>query len=201
MRTIILSCAHGINVPGKQSPDGQHKEYRWSRDILYIVANRLTRKGIRVILIPEQGNNDEPGLRKRVEMENKINGPSFVFSLHNNAAGYGKEWKQARGIEIWTSPGPTLSDSFATQIYERLQKEFPILNGDFPLKTFWRKNTSDNDPDKEEMFTELLSKHPAVLLEWLFQDNISDLNLLRDVNINSKLINVLVDELYKIART
>ena len=30
--TIILDPAHGEDVPGKRSPDGVHREYRWSRD-------------------------------------------------------------------------------------------------------------------------------------------------------------------------
>ena len=27
--TIILDPAHGEDVPGKRSPDGVHREYRW----------------------------------------------------------------------------------------------------------------------------------------------------------------------------
>lgn len=60
---------------------------------------------------------------------------------------------------------------------------------------------SDGDVDKEANFTELMNKHPAVLLEWLFQDNKEDVALLNDEKINSKLVEVLTDVLFKIVTT
>lgn len=200
-KTIILSCAHGVEVGGKQSPNGTHKEYEWSRKIQYAIADKLIVKGINVVLIPERRNNNEIGLWERVRLENEIRSPAFVFSLHNNAAGNGKEWKLARGVEIWTSRGQTESDQYATAIYERLQKEFPTIHAGFDKNVFWRKNTTDGDIDKEENFTELMSKHPAVLLEWLFQDNVDDVELLSNDDLNSELVDVLVDILFMISVT
>jgi N-acetylmuramoyl-L-alanine amidase len=200
MRTIILSCAHGLEVQGKQSPNGTKEAIR-SRRIQYAIADILERKGVNVVLIPERGNMTEIGLWKRVEIENTIPEPAFVFSLHMNAAGSGKVWKQARGIEIWTSIGQTKSDEYATLIYESLQRALPKINGNFPLSMFWRKDTSDGDVDKECNFTELMSKHPAVLLEWLFQDNVDDVELLSNDDLNSELVDVLVDILFMISVT
>ena len=59
----------------------------------------------------------------------------------------------------------------------------------------------DKDVDKEENFVELMSKHPAVLLEWLFQDNKDDFALLQDDDVNSRLVFILSDVLYEIARS
>lgn len=199
MKTIILSCAHGEEVLGKASPDGLHKEYAWSRKIQYAIANELTKKGVSVILIPAKGVQQEPGLWNRVNIENRIPEPAFVFSLHNNAAGNGKEWMGARGVEIWTSRGQTKSDKYATLIYESLQRAFPNINGTFPVNVFWRKDTRDGDVDKEENFVELMSIHPAVLLEWLFQDNTSDFHLLMNDDVNSRLVYILSDILFEIA--
>jgi len=200
MRTIILSCAHGEEVSGKSSPCKTHKEYAWSRKIQYAVGSILEKKGVPVVFVPAKGVQQEPGLWNRVNMENQIPSPAFVFSLHNNAAGNGSEWKQARGVEIWTSRGQTESDEKATLIYESLQRAFPTLNGTFPLNVFWRKDTKDRDADKEENFVELMSKHPAVLLEWLFQDNTADFQLLMNDDLNNKLVVILSDVLYEIAR-
>ena len=201
MKTIILSCAHGEEVQGKSSPCGTHKEYQWSRKIQYAIGYELSKKGVPVLFVPAKNVMKEPGLWNRVEAENRVNHSSFVFSLHNNAAGNGKNWMSARGVEIWTAKGQTKSDEYATLIFESLQRAFPTLNGNFPFAPYWRKDTRDGDDDKEENFVELMSKHPAVLLEWLFQDNKDDFALLQDDDVNSRLVFILSDVLYEIART
>lgn len=48
MRTIILSCAHGEKVAGKRSPDGKHREYLWSRNIQYRIAEALEKKELKL---------------------------------------------------------------------------------------------------------------------------------------------------------
>jgi len=35
----ILDPAHGANTPGKRSPDGKHREYKWSREIISMILN------------------------------------------------------------------------------------------------------------------------------------------------------------------
>lgn len=143
----------------------------------------------------------EPGLRNRVILANNVQAPAFYFSLHNNAAGNSSQWMSARGVEIWTTIGQTKSDEYATMIYEALYNAFPDIHGTFNKNVFWRKDMSDGDVDKEANFTELMNKHPAVLLEWLFQDNKEDVALLNDEKINSKLVEVLTDVLFKIVTT
>lgn len=200
MRTIILSCAHGLEVAGKQSPNGVKEAVR-SRRIQYGIADILEKKGANVVLIPERGNMTEIGLWERVKIENTIPEPAFVFPLHMNAAGSGTVWKSARGIEIWTTIGETKSDGFATLIYESLQRALPKINGNFSLSLFWRKDTSDGDVDKECNFTELMSKHPSALLELLFQDNKEDAELLDSPEFELTIIETLADVLYEIALT
>lgn len=193
MRTIILSAAHGKNVSGKQSPDGRFREYIFSRRAQRLIQAGLHEMGVPCILIPE--GDTEPGLRKRVEIENQIRQPAFVFSLHNNAAGNGTKWMSARGVEIWTSKGETLSDAYATIIFQALQKAFPEIE-------HWRTDYyRDGDLDKEENFTELMSIHPAVLLEWLFQDNKLDVEFLEKEENLQRLVGCLIQVLYKISLT
>lgn len=191
MKKIIISTAHGQEVWGKRSPDGKHREYRWSRDRAYEIGELLTTKGVNVVYIPEKGNDSEPGLWERVKLENEYDN-AFVFSLHNNAAGNGKQWMNARGAEIWTTPGNSKSDEYATKIIEYLKKQLPEVIYRFDY-------ARDGDADKEMNFTELLSKHPAVLLEWLFQDNKDDFILLNDPSTNARFVNAMADVLFWIA--
>lgn len=189
-RTIILDMAHGLDTPGKCSPDRTHYEWEWSRKILYAVKEGLEAKGVKCVL-----SNDKPteiGLLNRVKNMNNVTEKAFVFSLHNNAAGMG-EWKTARGASIWTTKGVTASDAFATYISMQLQKDIPEAGK-------WRFDYySDKDLDWESNFTVLMSKHPSVLLEWLFQDNKEDLLLIKNEDINKKLINSLIEVLQHIA--
>lgn len=196
MKTIILSAAHSKDTPGKQSPDGTFKEWEWSREVLQIVKIGLRQNGVKIVVIAPESEPSTAWLKKnRVDVANKIDN-AFYFSLHVNAAP-GQGWQQARGIEIWTSKGQTKSDEYATQIFIALREEFEKDFSDFSL--FWRTDMRDGDIDKEANFTELLSKHPSVLLEFLFMNNKTDLKYLNDITIKTRLANVLIEELTKIS--
>ena len=196
MKTIILSAAHSKDTPGKQSPDGTFKEWEWSREVLEIVKIGLRQNGVKIVVIAPESEPSTAFLKKnRVDVANKVDN-AFYFSLHVNAAP-GQGWQQARGIEIWTSKGQTKSDEYATQIFIALRQEFEKDFSDFSL--FWRTDMRDGDIDKEANFTELLSKHPSVLLEFLFMNNKTDLKYLNDITIKTRLANVLIEELTKIA--
>lgn len=88
---------------------------------------------------------------------------TFFLSPHNNAAGYGVLWENARGFSVWTSRHYTYSDIAARFILEEFQKEFPEIKIIGSL---------------ESNFRVLLCKPYAVLIECLFQDNKKDVLLL-----------------------
>ena len=192
----IIDFAHGSDVPGKQSPDGRHKEYLWSRKVGKALAERLKQEGFEVAFT--NTGDTEIGLSRRKEIANAIesprNGIKLLVSLHNNAAGNGKDWANARGFEIFTSKGQTRSDLFATVIFDQLRKDFPLEEG-----YKHRMDMSDGDVDKEENFTVLMgNSYWAVLLEWLFQDNKEDVALLEDDEVNKKLVYSLMKAIWYI---
>lgn len=187
---IIMDAAHGVNVAGKQSPAGD-KEYQWSRKVCGMLTGALLRKGF---MVHQTVTTDmEPGLSARVRVANQYPGDKkLLISLHNNAAGMGDKWMNARGPAIYTSPGQTKSDTCATQIWEDLKKNFPELK-------FNRVDMSDGDADYEEKFTVLMgSKYMAVLLEWLFQDNKEDIELIKNDAMNERLVSSLVESIEKL---
>ena len=189
MRTIILDNPHGIDTPGKRSPDGKHREYLWGRNMLNEIAQNLINLGVSVI--HSNVYEYEIGFKKRVEVMNRIPSNAFVFSLHNNAAGMGDKWLSARNPSIYTCRGETQSDTFATMIYEQIIKDIPEIP--------WRKDMVDGDIDYEANFAVLMSKHPSALLEWLFQDNKEDVALLNDEKLNERLVNALTEVLFEIS--
>lgn len=189
----IIDFAHGSDVAGKQSPEGRHKEYLWSRKVGKMLAERLKREGFEVAFTNTK--DTEIGLSRRKEIANNLAPPrgvsKFLLSLHNNAAGMGNEWCTARGFEIYTIKGQTRSDLFATVIFEQLQEDFPTTDG-----YKHRTDPSDGDPDKEANFTVLMgNNYWGVLLEWLFQDNPDDVALLEDDSVNRELVESLTKAL------
>lgn len=111
------------------------------------------------------GELDTP-LPVRVDVANRIFNEYrdthlvVYLSLHSNAG-------NGTGFEVYTSPGRTLSDSFATIWGEEIQKMFPLYK--------FRKDLSDGDLDKEAKFYVLMhTECPAVLAEYLFFDNYND---------------------------
>lgn len=92
MKKIILDAGHGINTPGKRSPDGRFREYKFNRIIVNAAAEHLRLRGYEVqILVPEE--EDIP-LPERVLRANKLTCQigcpiqhTIIVIIHANAAG------------------------------------------------------------------------------------------------------------------
>ena len=61
---ILIDAGHGIDTPGKRSPDGMFLEYLWNRQMADLVIARLVSRGIDASLVVTE-TNDIP-LRTRV---------------------------------------------------------------------------------------------------------------------------------------
>ena len=194
---ILIDNGHGINTPGKRSPDGTLIEAIYTRQLSKRIVADLTDRGYDAqLLVPE--DHDIP-LSERVERVNKIcltNEPScpalptscptrsgispattghpnvILISIHVNAAGDGSKWLNATGWSVYTCKGQTESDRLADCLCEAAIKHFPGRR--------IRTDFSDSDPDWEENFS-LLSNTlcPAVLTENFFMDSRSDLEYLQ----------------------
>ena len=164
---ILIDPGHGIDTPGKRSPDGLLLEYLWNRQVADLILEGLLSAGIDASLVVTETN--DVTLRNRVNRVNTICnrvGASNVLlvSVHANAAGNGSAWMNARGWSCYTSKGKTKSDQVAECLYDAFEEEFQDRK--------IRKDMSDGDRDWEENFYVLQkSKCPAVLLENFFYDN------------------------------
>ena len=70
MLTVILDNGHGVNTPGKCSPDKSLLEYRWTREMVDLIIKELSKLGIKTVkLVPEE---IDISLRERVRRANKI---------------------------------------------------------------------------------------------------------------------------------
>lgn len=169
-----MTTATGKIPPGKRSPDGRFREYKYNREIARAVVEHLQLRGIDAeLLVPEE---EDISLEERCR---RINEACLLFgtrntrlvSIHVNAAGNGKDWMNARGWCAYTFPGRTLADPFADCHYAAAEQLLPGHK--------IRKDFSDGDPDLESPFYILKNTLcPAVLTENLFMDNQEDCKFL-----------------------
>lgn len=186
---VLIDNGHGINTPGKCSPDKRIREYKYTREIAREVARRLKAQGYDVeLLVPEDADIRLGERCNRVNAWCDRLGSKNVclVSIHLNAAGNG-QWMSARGWEAWTSKGQTQGDKLADCLYDAAKKYLP-------QGTKIRTDMSDGDRDKESNFTILYrSKCPACLTENLFQDNKEDVEFLLSGAGREAIINLHIE--------
>ena len=172
---IILDNGHGLNTPGKRSPDGTFLEASYNREIAKrIVADLIDKDYDAQLLVPEDHDIPLSERAKRVNTVCSVLGKSNVIlvSIHVNAAGNGSKWLNATGWSVFTCKGLTASDKLAECLCQAAIKNFPGRR--------IRTDMSDGDFDWEEGFYILRkSLCPAALTENFFMDSQSDLEYLQ----------------------
>ena len=192
---ILLDNGHGMNTPGKRSPvwpdSPQLLEWRYTRELAGLIEQKLRQAFVPVQrIVPEY--KDIP-LWERCARVNKLSrnyGPSkcLLVSIHVNASTTGN----ARGWEIHTSKGQTLSDLFSRYFWNEAKVLLPAVA---PL----RGDHSDGDPDWDSNFAILRDTIcPAVLTENLFMDNQEDCLFLLSEEGKAVLTDIHVNAIKKI---
>ena len=172
---ILIDNGHGLDTPGKRSPDGKFLEYAYTREIATRIVADLKDRGYNAkLLVPEPEDIPLSERVRRINAHCNTLGKSnvIVISIHVNAAGNGSQWLNATGWSCYTSKGQTTSDLIAECFYTAAKKNFPGKR--------IRTDFSDSDSDWEENF--YILRHtlcPAVLTENFFMDNPSDLEYIQ----------------------
>lgn len=167
----MIDNGHGVETPGKRSPDGRLREYAYTREIADRVVSRLQAEGVDAIrIVPEEA--DIP-LAERVARANKLYAESgkqaILVSIHCNAAGNGSAWMEARGWSVFVdTTASTNSKRLATAIADVAQKKHVTV----------RKEAGDRNYWISSLYICKHSNCPAVLVENFFQDNKDDVNFL-----------------------
>ena len=181
---IILDRGHGVDTPGKRSPDSSFFEWEWNDMFIDRLKPELELLGYKVFdTVPE---DTDPSLTKRANRANKIiaeyGADKCIFlSIHCNAAGDGTKWMNATGWSAWTTIGQNKSDKLAECLCDA------CLEVGIKL----RKETSDGDKDWEDNFTVIQKTNcPAVLVENMFYDSESDLEFLKSEEGVQQLLNL-----------
>lgn len=181
---FIFDYGHGLETPGKKSPDGRLKEAAYVREIGSELITRLTDFGFPThVLVPEQ--HDVP-LATRVSRVNRLvkDNPEnqyFLISLHVNAAGMGETWTKANGWSVFVSPkASSYSKELAEILASNAEDQNLKVRREYPNLGYWTRSLY------------ILNKTlcPAVLTENLFMDNLEDCNFLLSEEGRNKIVNL-----------
>lgn len=165
---ILVDNGHGRETMGKKSPDGSLQEWAWNREIAARVVADLRSQGIDARLLVKE-TYDVP-LRERVRRANQVcdtygADKVMLVSVHVNAAGNGREWRDARGWSVWISKkAGSKSKAFAQLIYDHAYCRGLKGNRYVPKEHYWQADYT--------IVTN--TKCPAVLTENMFMDNKED---------------------------
>lgn len=186
---ILIDNGHGVNTPGKRSPDGRFREYAWAREIARAIVADCKDLGYDAeLLVPEEYDVCLSARCYRANCWCERLGKSNVLlvSIHVNAAGKGDRWYNATGWSAYTCKGQTRSDKLADCLY----KQAGLWLSGHRL----RMDYSDGDPDIESDFA-ILKKTacPAVLTENGFQDCEESLQFLESNEGKEAIIGLHVD--------
>lgn len=183
------------------------KEWKWCKDMAMMLHEALKiREDINPIIVnPEDYDLPLATRAKRVNNYCKALGARncILIEIHNNAAGSEDKWMTARGFEVYTTKGETVSDQLATLLYNAASEVFSNSNyfkesykGE--EKKMLRMDFSDGDPDKENNFYVIKQALcAAVLIENFFQDNKKDVELLMSDKGKEKILEVYLKAIEK----
>ena len=168
---VLLDAGHGVETPGKRSPDGRLREYAYAREIVDRVAAELRQRDYDAdIVVPTES---DLALKERVKYANAIynaaGGDALLVSVHCNAAGDGSSWMNAQGWSAHVSLNASEnSKALATCLISAAE------GGGIKV----RKYTSKLPYWPQDLAICRDTLCPAVLTENLFMDNQEDVEYL-----------------------
>lgn len=184
---ILIDNGHGIDTPGKRSPDGTLLEYKWARTTACMICDMLQAEGYDArLLVPEERDISLQERCRRANLYNKRD--TILVSIHLNAAGNGSRWMNARGWRIFTTRGITEADSLAECIWQAANRTFK-----YPLRVGAYSNVKYARDYEENFYILLHSYCPAVLIENFFMDNKEDCAYLKTLLSNATCAEVAVE--------
>lgn len=183
---ILLDAGHGVETPGKRSPDSSILEYKYCREIRDLIKQELEQLGHTIIYVSE--GDADVSLRNRCVYVNELCAKHglnncILLSIHLNAAGNGKNWLSANGWSSFVySAASNKSRQLATFLGQAAQEQGLKIRKQYADKNYWEANYAICRN----------TNCPAVLTENLFQDNKMDVNFLLSAEGKKKIVDLHV---------
>ncbi len=188
---ILIDNGHGSDTPGKRSPDGRFREYRYTREIAATIVEELQMAGFDAERIVTE--DTDITLKERCRRVNewcrKLGAQNVLLvSIHNNAAGSDGKWHDARGWSVHVSLNASAnSKELARCLAAACERQGIKVRRHSPSEPWWPQNLA--------MCRD--TQCPAVLTENLFQDNQADVTFLFSQAGRNAIVQAHVDGIIK----
>lgn len=188
---ILIDNGHGIDTAGKCSPDKRLREYAYTREIAQRLVSELRDAGFDAQRIVTETTDISLYERcRRVNSICKTHGAKncVLVSIHNNAAGSGCAWRDARGFSVHISSNASSnSKKLAAMFTDTAIKMGLKGNRSIPQTKYWVQSLAMTRD----------TNCPSVLTENLFQDNKQDVDFLLSEYGKSAIVKLHFDVLTK----
>lgn len=165
MVKIVIDAGHGLNTPGKRSPDDE-REWSFNNKVAkYAIAKLKTYKDVEILRVDDPTGKTDVPLKTRTSLANKWKADVYA-SIHHNALA--NKWGNHSGIETYTMDNPKAnpkSIEIAGAIHPRIVMAMGI---------------SDRGMKRANFHVLRESAMPAILTEGGFMDSTVDIIKLRD---------------------
>jgi N-acetylmuramoyl-L-alanine amidase len=173
--SIMLDAGHGGEDFGAVGPSGLREK---DVALAVVLALGATLTGMGADVYYTRKSDVYVGLTDRATKANEMGVDRFL-SIHCNSAKV-----PASGFEVFTTPGQTRSDAFATRAFLEFGAEFPTMAK--------RVDSTDGDVDKESNFVVLRKTvMPAILFELEFIHTPAGEAFLRDPLMTARCVTAL----------
>lgn len=183
MMKVLIDNGHGVNTPGKCSPDGRLREHAYAREIAERLEKALKECGVEAIRItPEEY---DVSLSERCRRANKYGSKGVVLvSIHCNAAGADGKWHDAHGWAAYVSKNASVNSKTLARCLIQAAKDKGLSVREYAHQApYWTQNLAICRD----------TKCPAVLTENLFQDNRADVDYLLSEEGKQAIVNLHVN--------
>ncbi|MDD3037605.1 N-acetylmuramoyl-L-alanine amidase [Bacteroides sp.] len=168
---VLIDNGHGVETPGKRSPDESLREYAYTREIADRVVGKLKIEGIDAVrIVPEE---TDVSLAERVARANQAymeaQKQAILVSIHCNAMGSGQEWMPASGWSVFVGGNASQNSNILAKALAQaaLNKKIKVRQPSSQV-LYW---TAD-------LYICRKTNCPTVLIENFFQDNEKDVKFL-----------------------
>lgn len=176
MFKISLDAGHGINTPGKRTPDDSLHEWQFNSEVVrYMQLELANYQDVAVLRVDDPTGQRDVPLKERTDRVNGW-GSNVHVSIHANAAGSG--WSDAHGIE--------------TYVYKTSLKEAMALAGHVQSSLVAATGLSDRGVKAGDLHMVRETHMTAILVEGPFMTNQQEAELLKSDDFRRKYAVALV---------
>jgi N-acetylmuramoyl-L-alanine amidase len=175
---VALDAGHGLNTPGKRTPDGE-REWSFNNKVVRAITERLNNyEDVSIVRLDDPTGKRDVPLKERTDKANKAKADILVSVHHNAKSG---RWGSWGGTETYSY---TANLPQAEKLAKMINDRVVSING---LRNRGTKKANFH------MLRE--SNMTAVLPELGFMDSTTDIKVMRDDNMLKKIGYGIADEI------